>query len=232
MAALAALVRSAAWPSLAEARDSPVAVGVIGGAWLALVVHDLGPTHGSHGLFAETAAWTVMSVAMMGLAVLPAIRHVAASSLRWRRSRAVVEFTVVYGAVWVAFGVVALAVTSRIGRSLVLVVVALALAILWQLTQLKQRFLRRCHRAVPLPPTGLRATLGCMRFGWVHGTACLGSCWCLMGVMAAAPGGHAAWGAILTTLVLRERVKPKPRQAARQATAPLAALVLAIALIG
>ena len=215
-----------------DAAASPVAVLVIGAAWLALVVHELEPPHGPHSLPAEVAAWTVMVAAMMGPVALPAIRHVALSSLRWRRSRAVTEFAVAYGGLWVAFGAVALAVTSQLGRSGRLAALVLVLAVLWQLTPVKQRFLRNCHRAVPLPPTGLRASLGCLRFAWVHGTACMGSCWCLMGVMAVAPSGHLLSSAVLTAVVLGERLAPKPRRTAREATVPLLALAVVLAFGG
>src|SRR5215207_6691226 len=40
--------------------------------------------------------WTVMCVAMMVPAALPAVRHVAANSLRWRRRRAVAQFLIAY----------------------------------------------------------------------------------------------------------------------------------------
>lgn len=232
MAAVAALVRTAGWRAWPARPVPPAAVLVIGTAWLLLAVHELEPAGARHSLPVEVMGWTVMSAAMMGPAALPAMRHVALSSLRWRRSRAVAEFVAAYGALWVAFGVVALGVTSRLGPSGRLVAVALVLAALWQLSPGKQRFLRRCHRAVPLPPTGRRATLGCLRFGWVHGVACVGSCWGLMAVMAAAPAGHLAWNAVVTLLVLRERSAPRPRRAARQAALPLVVLAAAFAVAG
>src|SRR5205085_1687546 len=56
------------------------------------------------GTAAALAMWALMVVAMMLPTALPAVRHVAAASLRWRRGRAIALFVSVYVSVWVAFG--------------------------------------------------------------------------------------------------------------------------------
>lgn len=221
-----------------------VAAMAVPAAWLALVTHEVTPhVHGltsgstspaavtATGVIAHLGGWMVMVVAMMGPVVLPAIRHVARSSLRWRRTRAVLEFTAVYVGLWLGFGVLALVAVSAVTPSGWLVAVILAVAAVWQLTPLKRRFLRNCNRAVPLPPTGRPATVGCSRFGWVHGLACIGSCWCVMAVMAAAPSGHLLWSAALTPVVIHERFARKPRRAARQAAVGLAVAALVVGVL-
>jgi predicted metal-binding membrane protein len=84
---------------------------------------------------------------------------------------------------------------------------------------------------VPLAPTGVRATLACARFGWVHATACVGSCWAVMTVMAAAPSSHLLWGALLTPVVLHERTASQPGRAARQSAAALLATAALLLLL-
>ena len=173
--------------------------------------------------------WVLMTVAMMGLASLAGIRHTGLNSLRWRRKRAMVEFSAAYLSVWTAFGVVALAATAIMpgvpGSAALGVVLAVAAA--WQLSPFKRRWLRDCHRSVPLPPRGWRAEADALRFGLRNGLSFLGSCWCLMLVMAAAPGGHLLWTAALAGVVTTEKLLERPRRATR-----LAAVALGVAAEG
>jgi predicted metal-binding membrane protein len=203
--------------------------GAIAAAWVALVVHDVGPAH-DHNPVGGVAAWFVMVVAMMGPAVLPAVRHVVDSSLRWRRPRAVAEFLGVYVGGWMLFGLAAVSIASALGQSVGLAACALATAALWQVTPYKWRAMIDCHRAVPLPPTGRRASVGCLTFGAVHASACVRSCWPAMAVMAVAPGPHVLWCTGLLPVVLHERLAPRPRRAARTTGAALAAAALLVGL--
>ncbi len=167
--------------------------------------------------------WVLMIVAMMGPAALAGVRHTGRNSLRWRRGRAMAEFSAAYLAVWTAFGLVALAAVARVpgipGSAALGIVLAAAAA--WQLSPLKRRWLRDSHRSVPLPPRGWRAERGALRFGLRNGLSCLGSCWCLMLVMAVEPGGQLLWTAALAGVVTTERRLEKPRRATRLAAAAL-----------
>ena len=197
-------------------------------AWLALIGHDyLEPGH-RHSVVGALPGWTVMTVAMMGPAALPAVRHVAQSSLRWRRRQAIGEFAAVYVALWVGFGTAALTVAATMEPSADLLGGALVTAAVWQLTLHKRRALWDCHRAVPFPPTGMRATMACARFGIVHGTACIRSCWPIMAAMSFAPPPHFVWACALSIVILYERRASRPRHATRQSAAGLAALGLVI----
>jgi predicted metal-binding membrane protein len=150
---------------------------------------------------------------MIGAMMLPmaamAARHVAFRSFRERRGRALAAFLVGYASVWLAVGPLYLAagIVARLaagGWALAPLGAALALAAAWQSAPAKRRALRRCHRTVPLAPSGLRADLDCLRFGLAHGRACVVSCWALMLVPAAA--GHQVLPMLLVALVaLAER---------------------------
>lgn len=177
--------------------------------------------------------WTLMSISTMLPAAIPAVRHVAVNSLRWRRRRAVVEFLAVYLGIWVAFGAVALGLlalwpSARTGTSLA---AALALAAAWQLTLPKRRALLACHRSSALPPHGWRATAGVLRFGRRNGWACLGSCWAMMLVMALVTSGQIFWTVALTGFVSVEKLVQKPRRATRRTAALLATAALGAALL-
>jgi predicted metal-binding membrane protein len=183
------------------------------------------------GAVVAVAMWTLMAVAMMLPTALPAVRHVAANSLRRRRPRAMATFAAVYALIWVAFGVLLLAASQAwagLDRTAV-AAAALALAAAWQLSAAKRRAVRDCHRPSPLPPTGRRATAGVVRFAVRNGTACVRSCWAMMLAMAVATTATTFWMVAITGLVLVEKLAPKPRQATRAGAVLLAAGSLAVA---
>lgn len=215
---------------LGARRDDPelFARAAIVAAWLTLIAHDFVEPHHRHSMVGGLPGWTVMTVAMMGPAVLPAVRHVAQSSLRWRRRQAIGEFVVVYVALWVGFGTAALTVASPTAPSAELAGAALVLAAVWQVSPPKRRALWDCHRAVPFPPTGIRATMSCARFGAVHGSACIRSCWPLMAAMGFMPPPHVISAGALTAVILYERRARRPRQATRRSAAALAAAGLIV----
>jgi predicted metal-binding membrane protein len=162
--------------------------------------------------------WSLMALAMMLPAALPAASHVAVNSLRRRRWRAVSEFLAGYLALWLGFGAVVLLGLAALptDRAVILLAAALGVATAWEISPAKQWALRRCHRATPLPPSGWRASVGATRFGVFHGGACVASCWPLMLVMAVAPSARLAWCAGLAGLGLAEKLTLKPRRRARR----------------
>ncbi len=215
---------------------------VVAAAWVALLVFD---AHGQSAMpdMAVPAGhvwshvadglpyWALMSIAMMGPAALAGVRHTGLNSLRWRRRRAMAEFATTYLAVWMAFGVVVLAADGLLGmHGSAALAVVLTAAAMWQLSPLKRRWLRDCHRSVPLPPSGLAADRGALRFGLRNGRACLGSCWCLMCVMTVAPGApgaHIFWAVALAGFSTTERLLQRPGRATR-----LGAAALIVAAVG
>ena len=103
------------------------------------------------------AMWSLMVVAMMLPTALPAVRHVAANSLRRRRPGAMLTFAAAFVLIWVAFGVVLLLAApawSALDRTAV-GAGALALPAGWQLTG-TSAVRWPSHRPSPLPPTGRR----------------------------------------------------------------------------
>ncbi len=184
-------------------------------------------------LLAGLPMWTLMAVAMMLPTAMPAVRHVAANSLYWRRRRAVVEFVVVYLGIWALFNalVLGVAMARAPGGSSLALPPALALAALWQWTPLKRRALRACHQPRALPAYGWRATAGVARFGLGNGGACLASCWAMMLIMAVAGPARPAWMAALTALIAVEKLNLKPARTARRTGLLLGAAATAAAVI-
>jgi predicted metal-binding membrane protein len=188
----------------------------------------LAASAGPASLLAATPMWALMAVAMMVPVALPAIRHVSANSLYWRRRRAAGEFLAIFVALWTAFGLLVLTPLADWGPapSPTVFAAALAAAALWQLTPLKHRALLACHRSRPLPPRGWRASAGVADFALRNGTACLGSCWAMMAAASLAGAGRLWWMAALTVLMSVEKLDEKPRRARRRGATLIAAAAL------
>jgi predicted metal-binding membrane protein len=173
----------------------------------------------------------VMATAMMVPTALPAIRHVGGKSMFWRRRRATVEFVAVFLALWVVFAAVVLGgLGAWAPATPYALAAALALAALWQLTPLKQRAMRACHRSRPLPPHGWRASAGVADFALHNGGACIASCWAMMAAAALAGSGSLWWMAALTAAMATEKLAEKPRRTARLLAALLAAAAVGVIL--
>jgi predicted metal-binding membrane protein len=222
--------------------------GAVALVWLALLgLHAQTSTH-PHGLMAgmdmsvahsrwwqtagrELPGWELMVIAMMGLALLPALGHASMNSLPWRRKRAMVEVASAYLAVWTVFGFVALAALQPLRDARAPLAVALVFAALWELAPPKRRALRDCHRVVPLPPRGLGAEVAAFRFGLRQGSACMRSCWPVMLVMALLPMGQLWWMVGLTALVTSERFLDRPQHVRRVAAGAMAIAALGVILV-
>ncbi|WP_127502561.1 DUF2182 domain-containing protein [Actinoplanes solisilvae] len=176
-------------------------------AWVAILTRS-GHVHG-----VTLTAWTLMSVAMMVPVVLPALRHVAVNSLRRRRQRAMATFLAGYLAVWVAAGAVLIPLFA-LPPPPVLLTAVLLFAALWLFLPGRRAGMRACHRTIPLPPTGWRATRGAARFGLWHGLGCLGVCGPLMAIMAVPGIHHPLWMIGVTAAVVLTRYPPRWRPGA------------------
>lgn len=186
-------------------------MGLTGAAWLYLLAAGMDPA-GHDGPHPSGAAmhWLAMICAMMAPLVWGHVSLVAERSLWRRRHRAIALFLASYIATWAAYGAL---VTTALGSAAIPLQPALCLlaAALWQLTPWKLRALRRCHRSIPLAPSGGRADRDCLRYGWMTGGNCLLSCWALMLVCAA--GRLSVWLMVgLTAFTVAERVADRPRR--------------------
>lgn len=214
MTALA--VRRIGWshPELAAA-------AVAAGAWALLLGHAEHPHGPGEPYLANLSGWTVMAVAMMVPGALADVRIVALSSMWPRRQRTIALFLGSYVCVWIAFGVVAVAVAAEAS-----VGVLLALAAAWELSAWKWRAVRRCHLIEALPPRGASADAACARAGLRYGWRCVVSCWPLMLAMAAAGHQAIALMALLTVVVAAEKIVVRSARLRGPAAALLAGAAL------
>jgi predicted metal-binding membrane protein len=194
---------------------------LVSGAWIALAGHLF------HGR--RMGEWVVMVVAMMLPATLMTARVISLEGLWARRYRAPAIFLATYIAVWSLFGALALGAWSLVdGRvsaahETVMVAAILVAASGWQLTGRHRRFLKRCHRTLPIRARGWPADRSCLHFGAYHAGQCIGACWLLMLAMVPAhlPAVMVAVAAVSTW----ERVARLPRRTA------CAAVLCALALV-
>ena len=158
--------------------------------------------------------WVLMLAAMMAPLLIAPVRHVRDRSFSRRRARATGQFVAAYVAIWIAVGVIllALVMAARLATSESSFLLAItAVALIWQFSPIKQRCLNRCHSHPALAAFGLPADLDALRFGLTHGIWCVGSCWALMLLPLVVSRGHLALMAAITLWFAAERLEtPNP----------------------
>jgi predicted metal-binding membrane protein len=185
--------RLPATPVLPSAAGAAATVLLAVSAW-ALALRrmtgmDMGPATGLGSLPSFAARWVPMMAAMMLPGALPAV---------WRlgrprpRGRAVPSFLVLYLAVWALAGAVVYCVYRPHGH--VAAGLATVAAGLYEFCPLKAHFRRRCHNAAG---SGLR-----------FGLCCLGSSAGLMIAFVSLGIMSVTWMALVTGLVLIQKVLP------------------------
>jgi predicted metal-binding membrane protein len=192
-------------------------------AWIVLVVRPDGAAMSAHCSLAMrgalnppaslAAGWALMLAAMMAPALIAPVRHVRDRSFSRRRVRAIVLFVAGYAAVWMAAGVVLLALAARLvaPESSLPVALLTTIALVWQFSPFKQRCLNRCHAHSELAAFGLAADIDALRFGLTHGVWCVGSCWALMLLPLLVTRGHVAAMAAVSLWLFAERLdRPMP----------------------
>ncbi|MGZ4295750.1 MAG: DUF2182 domain-containing protein [Solirubrobacteraceae bacterium] len=210
-------------------------------AWVVLAGRmagmDAGPggDPGALGWFAAT--WAIMTVAMMLPASAPAVVGLVRG---WhaRAPAAGILFVAGYGAVWMLAGFAGYALVQAVrglhpgllgwssaGRYVD--AAALLAAGLYQLTPVKRRWLERCI-APDLPLPG-RGTAGALRAGVEHGGCCVACCWTLMAALYALGVMSLTWMAVVTVLIVGERVLRPSAITVRAVAAVLIVLGIAVA---
>jgi predicted metal-binding membrane protein len=159
--------------------------------------------------------WALMVIAMMlPLAIVP-LWHVRARSFARRRGRSMALFVAGFVAVWMLAGVilqtVALLARLMVPEPLTCLGLALAIALLWQVSPAKQWFLNRCHQRPPLAAFGFAADVDAFAFGVRNGAVCAGACWAWMLAMLLIGQGQLPAMIVVTLFSLAEAIEdPAP----------------------
>jgi predicted metal-binding membrane protein len=162
-----------------------------------------------------TSSSALMIAAMMLPSIIAPLRHVRDRSFARQRTRATILFTAGYGVVLMMAAVVLqlIAVAARwtAPAPLPCLVLAVATAILWQVSPTKQWCLNRCHRRPHLAAFGAAADRDAFDFGLTHGASCVGSCWALMLLTLLIGQGHILGMIAVTLFVFAERLENPAR---------------------
>jgi predicted metal-binding membrane protein len=176
--------------------------------------------------------WALMLAAMMAPLLIAPVRHVRDRSFARRRARSIGLSVAGYAAIWMAAGVLlmslAMAVRLYSPESFMPLGIAAIVALVWQISPLKQRCLNRGHAHPQLAAFGWAADIGAFRFGLTHGVWCAGSCWTFMLLPLLVTPWHMAAMAAVTLWLAAERLEPPafPRWGLR---VPLKAVRIAVA---
>jgi predicted metal-binding membrane protein len=180
------------------------------GAWVALAASSVaaGPTTAAHdhgsGDGAAIGVVGVVGVALMVVAMvtplaIEPLREVTQRTVgRVRRRRGALTIAGYLG-LWFLAGLVITQVAGSARRVLpndaVAVVAAVALALAWQSTPLKQRCLNRTHAHSLLVSRAARGDASAVRGGAEHARWCVGSCWPMMLLACVVPASFVAMAA-------------------------------------
>ena len=172
------------------------------------------------------AMWWVMMIAMMTPSAAPLVllyglvlrRHAAVSQNAYLPSLLLLAG---YLTVWLAFAVAATALQKALqpaglisemmlwSRSAALSADVLAAAGLYQLSNLKRACLTQCRSPVKFLTEHWRpGRFGSFMLGVRHGAFCVGCCWMLMALLFVGGVMNLLWIAMLTLVVLVEKLLP------------------------
>ncbi|MBW4530593.1 MAG: DUF2182 domain-containing protein [Aphanothece saxicola GSE-SYN-MK-01-06B] len=180
------------------------------GAWLL-------PPVGGTTFPAQLANWSLMVLAMMTPNLIAPVCHICARSFRHLRAHLVALFCLGYSVVWIATGSLLLSAADVMachqapaGPAIPQASLAagLVLVLLWQCSPLKQLCLNRAHSAPNLEAFGVAAYTSAIRMGLTRGLWCTLTCWPLMALPLLSPHGHHVLMAVITLVVIGERLDP------------------------
>ena len=199
----------------------------------------------AEGAIIFTAVWAVMMAAMMLPATAPMVLIFASAQGRRGGAAAISTgiFVAGYLIVWAAVGVLVyvvveagsdlattLAATERSRWAPLALGATLMVAGLYQFTPLKRACLGHCRSPLAFLAQHWRAgRRGALAMGLRHGAYCLGCCWALLAVMAAAGVMSLAWMLLLTLIVFVEKVSPQGARAGAATGIALTALGIVVA---
>jgi predicted metal-binding membrane protein len=183
-------------------------------------------THSGHtGIATLIGMWVLMMAAMMAPVAAPSLLAVAARDLRTmeRRDRLARATLFLWGdlLVWSVFSLLAALAQWRLGgtsmaSSRSVLTGALLVAIgLFQFTPLKEVCLRRCRELPDSATEDVRRHGNAFRLGLEHGAFSAGSCGALMLVLLATGAMSLPAMALLTGVLVLERVVPRGLRVSR-----------------
>ena len=155
--------------------------------------------------------WTLMVFAMMLPKLIGPIQYIHERSFKRQRFVSAVLFVVGYAAVWIVIGLVMNAIilgfNFLMGNSFIPGILVGLIAVIWQFSPWKQKFLNRGHDHWSLAAFGWPANRDAFHFGTMHGVWCLCSGWALMLFPMLLPQGHNVAMLIVTVIMISEHME-------------------------
>ena len=159
----------------------------------------------------QLTGWGLMVIAMMLPKLILPIRYIYGRSLKRRRFPSALFFVFGYMTVWMAVGIVMMAVMSELHLLMpdsYLPAIGMGIiAIVWQFSPVKQRCLNRGHDHWTLAAFGWPAYCDPILFGVMHGVWCVGSGWALMLLPMLLPDSHNPAMVFATFIMLSEHLE-------------------------
>jgi predicted metal-binding membrane protein len=163
---------------------------------------------------AQLIGWGLMVVAMMLPKLILPIQFICQQSFKRYRFLCSLLFVLGYLLVWMLAGVfmieVIMGLNLLLPMSYIPAFVVFIIAILWEFSPIKQRFLNRGHDHRILSAFGWKACSDSLLFGITHGVWCIGSGWALMLFPMLLPEGHNLSMILVTFMMISEHLE-QPR---------------------
>ncbi len=177
-----------------------------------------GPSHASlqmlltmNPISSLLTGWALMVGAMMLPKLIMPIQYIYSRSLKRRRFWSALLFVSGYIAVWVLVGFFMIALILGLNllmpNSYVPAIAVALVAIVWQFSPIKQRFLNRGHDHRTLAAFGWPANRDALLFGVMHGVWCVASGWALMLFPMLLPVGHNLAMILVTFIMISEHLE-------------------------
>lgn len=161
--------------------------------------------------------WLVMVIAMMLPKLILPVQQIYAKSFKQLRFISSVLFVFGYIGVWAAVGL--LMVLAILGfnfwfpNSYLPAAGVILIALIWQFSPIKQKFLNRGHEHKTLSAFGWRAYRDSILYGLDHGIWCVGSGWALMLFPMLLPQGHNVAMLLVTLIMISEHLEHSKKPA-------------------
>ena len=154
--------------------------------------------------------WMVMVIAMMLPKLIMPIEYIYVKSLRRNRLIFAILFSMSYVFIWAIVGLfmVTIILLSNwlFPNSILPAIIVGSLAIIWQFSPLKQKFLNFGHAHQPLSVFGLKAIKDIVLFGIMHGIWCVGSGWAIMLFPMLLHDGHNVAMLVVSLIMISEHL--------------------------
>jgi len=160
---------------------------------------------------AQLLGWGLMVIAMMLPKLIMPIQFIYSQSLKRYRFFNALLFVLGYTAIWIVVGFVMIGIifftNLWMPMSLMPALLVVNIAIVWQYSPIKQRFLNLGHEHRVLSVFGLKSMQDSLYMGFTHGISCVGAGWALMLFPMLLPYGHNLAMIIVTFIMIAEHLE-------------------------